>query len=175
MDDVNENDMIRLDPNSIGPDDGQILSEVIAAKLRSERLLLSQRVKAQHEALRDDVEAEDRGEGKRGEIKKDGVLNASVLSETHEDSLREKKLLKKLKVMDFVSNYKDSFFREVEELNLNVDALLENWKDIKNHEGISRKLRKKLGIIMARGNAKRKKKEKMQNLIAEMIGDSDSD
>merc|ERR1711920_525399 len=88
------------------------------------------------------------------EKKKHGVVSSDILSKTWEDSLKEKKILKKLNVMDFVHNFRDSFFRDVEELNLNPAVLLKNWKMIQKHDGISRKLRLKLGIIMARERAR---------------------
>jgi len=180
MDRVNENDMIHIEANSIGnARNGHSQSAVIAAKMSSERLLLEQRVREQHEAMKVDLDALEAAEQdvKRRLIKKDGVVSSRILSGTYEDALREKKVLKRLNVMDYVRNYKNAFFREVEELDLNVDALLQNWQSIKTHDGISRKLRKKLGIVMARERAKRKKKEaqkeRMQKMIEEMTKSED--
>ncbi|ETO09092.1 C2 domain containing protein [Reticulomyxa filosa] len=62
----------------------------------------------------------------------------------------EKKLLKKLNIMDYVIRYRDDFYREIEELQINRDSLVQNWRSIKQHSSLSRKLKKKLGIIMAR-------------------------
>merc|ERR1712129_57478 len=102
-----------------------------------------------------------------------GVVSASILSGTFQDSLKEKKVLKRLNIMDYVHHGKDAFFREVEELNLNPSVLLDNWKAVKTNTEISRKLSKKLGIIMARERARRKKKDKMEKMLQQMLDDND--
>jgi len=52
--------------------------------------------------------------------------------------------------MDYVIKYRDDFYREIEELQINRQSLLDNWTFIKKHNMLSRKLKRKLGIIMAR-------------------------
>jgi len=162
MDKLDENDMIyaknvELISNPVGLDN-------------STQILLRDRVKKQHEQMMEFDENEGDDEDKK-EKKKHGVVSSDILSKTWEDSLKEKKILKKLNVMDFVHNFKDSFFRDVEELNLNPAVLLKNWKMIQQHDGISRKLRLKLGIIMARERARQKKinTQMIKDIVDDMI------
>merc|ERR1712228_547329 len=134
---------------------------IFTAHNDAEQVLLKNRVKMQHEQMKNVVVEQ------KQKHKNDGIVSSKILSQTWEDSLNEKKILKRLNVMDFVHNFKDSFFREVEELNLNTIALVNNWKIIQKHRGISRKLRLKLGIIMARERAKQKKeKNKNKNIVS---------
>merc|ERR1712228_447661 len=134
---------------------------IFTAHNDAEQVLLKNRVKMQHEQMKNVVVE------LKQKYKNDGIVSSKILSQTWEDSLNEKKILKRLNVMDFVHNFKDSFFREVEELNLNTIALVNNWKIIQKHKGISRKLRLKLGIIMARERAKQKKeKNKNKNIVS---------
>merc|ERR1712154_632544 len=151
MDKLDENDMIyaknvELISNPVGLDN-------------STQILLRDRVKKQHEQMMEFDENDGEDEEKK-EKKKHGVVSSDILSKTWEDSLKEKKILKKLNVMDYVHNFKDSFYRDVEELYLNPVVLLQNWKMIQQHDGISPKLRKKLGFIMARERTRQKKRSK---------------
>eukprot|EP01083_Nonionella_stella_P295142 1003112_1 len=164
--------MIYMNENSIGKNMENVCvseSAVIASKINSENILLEQRVKMQHNEM---IMGGDSNVVKGNvKVNNNEIVSANILSDTVEDSMKEKRILKKLNVMDYVNNYKNAFFREVEELNLNAGVLVDNWNVVKKHDGLSRKLRKKLGIIMARERVKRKKKCKMEMMIDEMVND----
>merc|ERR1712025_1033270 len=104
--------MIHIDAN--GGD-----SAVIESKVRSERALLKQRVAMQHremdEAAQRAMEEIEDDEEEKPVSKKNGVVSVGILSGTVQGRMAEKRLLKKLNVMDFVHHGKDVFFREVEE------------------------------------------------------------
>ena len=132
---VNENDMIHVEANNIGHESESIdtLNPDVLSKMNAEKLLLKQRVREQHEAMKVDVDTIDTEKDvKQRMIKGDGVVSADILSSnSYEGALKEKMLLKRLNVMDYVRSYKNAFFREVEELDLNVNALVDNWDTIK--------------------------------------------
>ena len=65
---------------------------------------------------------------------KDGNLKIkaeNILSDNPVKSREDKYVLKSLNIMDYVNSYRDSFFREVQELNLNVESLWKNWQIVK--------------------------------------------
>mmetsp|Transcript_39657 Transcript_39657/g.49049 ORF Transcript_39657/g.49049 Transcript_39657/m.49049 type:complete len:262 (-) Transcript_39657:30-815(-) len=106
---------------------------------------------------------------------KDGNLKIkaeNILSNNPVKSREDKYVLKSLNIMDYVHSYRDSFFREVQELNLNVESLWKNWQIVKKHKKLSRKLRKKLGIVMARYNTKKNGKRKKPKLMNEEPNES---
>jgi len=180
---IDSNDLIHINENSIAHVGDAKLS---AGKVRSEQVLLQQRVQSQRAEMHmAQVQAvDDAGQSAMEEVRDNGgtgssnsnaVLPANVLTNTVEDATQEKKILKKLNVMDYVHRYKDPFYREVEELNLNLDALLQNWSIIKRNATLGRKLKKKLGIMMARQRVQKRKQQKAEGTGIKRDNDSDID
>lgn len=109
-----------------------------------------------------------------GQISKNKArISGKLLSDDKSNASQEKKILSKLNVMDYVVRYKDSFFKECESLNLNINALIDNWQTIKKNKKVSKKLKRKLGIIYAREMKRRKKLEKKKKKEIEQQEDNE--